>query len=313
MKEATKKYLWILPVTAVGAAVAGTYGLYRYIFYAPAKGQNDDYATFLPKGQEQYEPRLRELVDRLNARSYESVSIQSYDGLRLNGRYYHTRDGAPLAILVHGYRGTPSRDFCGGAEMCFGMGFNVLLIEHRAHCNSEGHTISFGVNERFDCLAWCRWAAERFHCPILLSGISMGAASVLMASELDLPENVRGIVADCPYSSPSEIIRKVGADQGFPVALTYPLARLGARVFGEFHLEDSAAIDAVRHTRVPILLIHGEADTFVPCDMGRAIAAANPEKVEMHTFPGAWHGASYLVDPERYTQLVRDFWQRVTA
>lgn len=306
------KKLALLSASAAGLTLAGAYGFYRYIFYSPVGKQNDDRALPLPSKSEEADRRALELIDALNARPYERVSITSFDGLRLNGRYYHVREGAPLFIMCHGYRGTPSRDFSGGADICFASGRNVLLIEERAHCGSEGHTISFGINERRDCADWCRWAAERFGVPIILVGISMGAATVLMASALDLPENVRGIIADCPYTSPQAIIRKVGAAQGIPVSLALPLAKLGARIFGGFSLDTPAdAAEAVRHARIPILLLHGDADDFVPCDMSREIAAANPALIEFHTFPGAWHGASYLADTGRYTRLVNGFCERV--
>lgn len=312
MRKITKVLL--LPTAAAGLTLAGAYGFYRYIFYSPVGTQNDDRSMPLPVKSEEANRRALELIDALNAKPYESVSIPSFDGLRLSGRYYEVRAGAPLFIMCHGYRGTPSRDFSGGADICMSLGYNVLLIEERGHVSSGGHTISFGINERRDCLDWCRWAAERFHTPIILVGISMGAATVLMASELELPDSVRGIIADCPYTSPKAIIKKVGADQGIPIPLAMPLARLGARVFGGFSLDTPVdAAEAVRHARVPILLIHGEEDGFVPCDMSRAIAAANPELIEFHTFPGAWHGASYLVDTPRYTKLVKDFCERVLA
>lgn len=309
MKKLTKALL--LPAAAAGLTLAGAYGFYRYIFYSPVGAQNDDHSLPLPAQSEEARRRTLEMIDALNAKPYEKVSITSFDGLRLNGRYYQVRAGAPLFIMCHGYRGTPSRDFSGGAGICMSLGYNVLLIEQRGHVTSEGHTISFGVNERRDCRDWCRWAAERFRAPIILVGISMGAATVLMASELDLPENVRGIIADCPYTSPEAIIRKAGRDQGIPVSIAMPLAKLGARIFGGFSPEVSGAAEAVRRARVPILLIHGEDDGFVPCDMSREIAAANPELIEFHTFPGARHGTSYLVDTARYTKLVKDFSERV--
>lgn len=302
-----------LGATAAALGAGGAYALYRYIFYSPVGAQNDDHALVLPYRSEETRQHVRELIDKLNARPCERVHITSFDGLRLAGRYYHTRNGAPLAILCHGYRGTPSRDFCGGADICLTAGYNVLLIEQRAHCSSEGHAISFGVNERRDVSDWARWAVERFgpEVKILLVGISMGAATVLMASELDLPANVRGIIADCPYTSPKEIIKDVGRQQGFPAELMWPVAKLGARVFGGFTADAAGAITAVPHAKVPILLIHGEADDFVPCDMGRAIAAANPDKIEFHIFPSARHGVSYLVDTERYTKIVTEFCERV--
>ena len=139
----------------------------------------------------------------------------------------------------------------------------------------------------------------------------MGAATVLMASELSLPPQVRGIIADCPYSTPLAIIRKVGRDMHLPAGFSAFLASVSARLFGHFDLSASGPVDAVRHSPVPILLIHGEDDHFVPCEMSREILDANPSMIERYTFPGAQHGLSYLVDPVRYENLVCAFSRRV--
>ena len=307
------KKLWMLPSSAAGVTAASVYWIYRYVFYSPHKNQDDDHDLPIPIPTQEQRDRCISLIDKLNAKPYERVSILSHDGLRLSGRYYHTADGAPLALLCHGYRGTPSRDFCGGANICLDRGFNVLLIEERAHCTSEGHTISFGINERYDVLNWTRYAAERFgpDTKILLGGISMGAATVLLASELDLPQNVRGILADCPYTTPEEIIKETGRMLKYPMEAAMPFVRLSARVFGGFTLGGVSTAEAVRHTKVPILLIHGEADGLVPCSMGREIAAANPAMVDLQTFPDAGHGLSYLTDTERYTSLIEAFCEKI--
>ena len=315
MKKATAVTAALsLSAAAAALALAGAHAFYRRVYTVPSGKRSRGGFSPIPALGEEERAQTRALIAALDERPFERVSILSFDGLRLNGRLYHTRDGAPLAILCHGWQGTPTRDFCGGANACFDMGFNVLLIEQRAHCSSEGRATTLGVNERLDCLAWCRYAESRFgtDTPVLLVGISMGAAAVLMASELALPENVRGIVADCPFTSPEAILRSIGEAHAAPVRLIMPLARLGARVFGGFSLVGQAnAAEAVRHARVPILLIHGEADDLVPCAMSREIAAANPALVELHTFPGAGHGLSYLADTQRYTRILRAFCARV--
>lgn len=298
--------------SSAAAVMAAAYGIYRYGFYSPRGTQTDDHQILIPMTKEQRENSIR-MIDKLIARPYEHVYIQSYDGLKLAGRYYHVLDGAPLAILCHGYRGTPSRDFCGGADICLSRGMNVLLIEERAHCSSEGHTITFGVKERFDVLDWANYAVERFgtDVKILLVGISMGGGTVLMASELELPTNVRGIIADCPFTSPSEMIMEFGQAKKLPMKVAYPLAEMAVRVFGGFSLTDADAVAAVKNTKVPILIMHGEADGLVPCEMSRRIMEANPAKVERHTFPGANHGLSYITDKPRYTRLVQEFCDRI--
>ena len=175
--------------------------------------------------------------------------------------------------------------------------------------NGVERPVTFGIKERKDCLSWVNYVCETFgsDTPIFLSGVSMGAAAVLMASSLDLPQNVLGIIADSPYSSPAAIIEKVCRDRGYPTSVMLPVIRLGARCFGHFDLDEATVIDAVRRTRIPILLIHGEDDRFVPCRMSQEIWSACGGPRTLKTFPGAGHGLSYMVDTKRYERLVRQF------
>ena len=300
-------FLTLLVVLAILISSAA-YFVYRIAFYSPRK---DREKTPSVTGA-QYDP-YREIMGliyrNLAEQSYERVSVLSRDGLMLSGRYYHVRDGAPLAIGFHGYRSSCLTDFSGGAELNFSLGYNLLLVDQRAHGKSEGTTITFGVRERYDCLDWVNYALRRFgdDTQLLLYGISMGAATVLMASGLDLPENVKAIIADCPYSTPCAIIETVSDQMRIPHGLARPFVKLAARLYGGFDIEEADALRAVAKAKVPILLIHGESDNFVPCAMSEEIYLANPQLVQRHTFPGADHGISYLVDKKRYTKIVKEF------
>ena len=254
-------------------------------------------------------PDFSEKINYILQLPYESVRITSHDGLHLTGKYYHVQDGAPLQIQMHGYHGSGARDFCGGTKLARNSGHNVLVIDERSHGDSNGNTITMGIKERYDCLSWISYANERFgtDTKILLVGLSMGAATVLMASELNLPENVVGIMADCPYSSPKEIVKKVAKEMHFPPNLAYPFIRLGALIFGRFNIEESDAVSAVKNAKIPILLIHGEADSFVPCEMSHRIYEACASTKRLVTFPGAEHGMSYMSDITRYRQTIKDF------
>ena len=281
---------------------------YRTAFYSPKKGRKDYF--IMPKG-EQYEPikeRMDALMHELEAIPCENVSIKSFDGTELFARYYHLSDDAPLQIQFHGYRGSALRDFCGGTKLAREMGHNVLLVDQRAHGKSGGTTICYGIRERYDCLCWVNYACERFgsDIKIMLSGVSMGGATVLMASGLDLPDNVCGIIADSPYSSPEAIIRKVCGDMGLPHKLAFPFVRLGAFLFAGLRIEGGAD-KAVKQSKTPILIIHGEEDRFVPTQMSRDIFAACASEKRLETFPEAGHGLSYMVDAERYRQIFSEF------
>jgi len=301
----------VIIILALIAALALAICIYAYneCFYSSPKRRN---AVFALPGSEQYarvQDKSQALMDEMRALSYEEVFISAHDGTQLAAKYYHVRDGAPLQIQFHGYRGSSIRDFCGGNKLARECGHNTLVIDQRAHGKSGGRAITFGILERQDCLSWTKYAVGRFgsDVPVFLSGVSMGAATVLMAAELNLPENVAGIIADCPYSSPEAIIRKVCRDRKLPSTLLFPLIRLSGRLFGSFDICAAGAVDAVRRAQVPILILHGEDDLFVPCEMSREIKAANSERIRLETFPGAGHGLSYVVDSERYSGIVRDF------
>lgn len=304
-------FLIVAIIVAIVSALIllGAYGAYRKTFYVNRRKKEDIYS--LPKKTpEETAIRTRTLIRALDAVPFETVEIQSHDGLRLFGRYYHVQDGAPLHIQLHGYRSYAMRDFCGGNPLVRERGHNTLVVDQRAHGKSEGHTISFGINERLDCLAWANYAAKRFgkETPIFLTGVSMGAATVLMASELPLPASVVGIIADCPYSSPRAIIRKVIGDMRLPVAAAYPLVCIGAYLFGGIcGLSKHGAVYAVANTKLPILLIHGEADSYVPYSMSREIAAACASKVRLESFPNADHAMSYMTDLDHYTSATCEF------
>ena len=292
--------------------LAGSYYAYRIAFYS-SKTNRDQVAKPKDPQYDPYRDEMRRIFHQLNNRPCEIVTVTSFDGLKLSGRYYHVKDGAPLDIGFHGYRSHPITDFSGGTELSFQMEHNVLLVDERAHGKSEGNTISFGILERLDLLEWVKYGVSRFgqDVRILLYGVSMGGATVLMASDLDLPQNVKGIIADCPYSKPLDVIMHVGKQTSFPNWLIKPFAILAAKIYGNFDILETDAVCAVKNTRVPILVIHGEDDRYVPCQMSESVEKANPEMVQRYTFPEAAHGISYLVDTPRYHKIVREFVQTI--
>lgn len=306
--------VFILLVILLAAVIGFSYMAYRIVFYSPYKDRPVPTAL---KGA-QYDPYrevMRMIYHQLADRPFEEITITSHDNLKLYARYYHIKDGAPLDIGFHGYRSCCLTDFSGGSEISFGREHNLLLVDQRAHGKSEGTTITFGIQERFDCLDWINYAIDRFgdNTKIILYGISMGASTVLMASELDLPNNVKGIIADCPYSAPCRIIQKVCKQMRISPSLCYPFIAIGAKLFGGFDLNETDAVRAVKHSKVPILIIHGEADSFVPCQMSEDVENACPEHVQRHTFPEADHGISYLVDKKRYCRIVQSFQDSILA
>ena len=286
---------------------------YEFAFHRNAKKESKEKEA--PKG-EQYEP-YRDVIIKgasniLDA-PYEKVTITSRDGIKLVGRYYHTADNAPVSIIFHGYRSNIGCDCNGGYSLSIKNGYNVLVVYQRAHKESGGRTITFGVKERYDCLDWIEYIRGRNgeNTPILLMGLSMGAATVLMAGGLDLPANVKGIFADCGYSSPKEILQTVMKQMGYPVKPTYFFVRLSARLFGGFDPEEASALEAMKRCKVPVLIIHGDDDRFVPCQMSHDNYEACASEKELLIVKGAGHGLSYCVDAKAYEETVQKFIDKV--
>ena len=306
--------LWILLGILVFLAAATmliAYLCFRMGFYAPRKKKVDSDAIETPEGAiyDPYRPKMEQWVREARQLPRQHFTVQSFDGLTLHGDFFEYAPGAPMELMFHGYRGSAERDLSGGVQRCFKIGRSVLLVDQRCSCRSEGDVITFGIKEHRDCLTWVNFLVDHFgpDVKIILTGISMGAATVMMTADKDLPPNVLRILADCGYSSPKAIICKVIRDMKLPPKLAYPFVKLGARIFGHFDLEEDSPEEALRNAKVPVIFYHGEADDFVPCDMSRSNYEVCTSRKALVTIPGAGHGLSYALDPQRYLQTLSDF------
>ena len=304
--------LWLILFLAP-VFFAATFALYLVFFYSPSKSQNDDRRLAHTSQMPARRTQILEMIDEARKIPYETVEILSRDDFVLRGRYMEQTPGAPICICFHGYRGTPNRDLYGLIHILHKLGFNLLLAEHRAHCRSESNTITMGVKERFDCLDWTEYVQYRFgrETPVLLVGVSMGATSVLMASEFALPDNVRGAIADCPFSGPKDIVFYRAQQLHLLPRSSTLFVEAAARIYGGFSLFGPSAVEAVKRTRLPILLLHGASDYVVPHYMSEQIHDANRDQTELHLFPRAGHALSYLLDPDRYEACCRSYIRRV--
>ena len=302
--------LWIL-LGCIGLILLIAFLCFYIAFFVPKHSPiaPDDYT--IPDGDiyEVFREQMVQWMKEVRALPHEDIYITSFDGLKLHGKYYEYAPGAPIELMFHGYRGNCDRDLCGGVQRCFSLGRSCLLVDQRAAASSEGHVITFGIKEHRDCLSWIAFMVEHFgeDIKIILTGISMGASTVLMAAGSPLPPQVKGVLADCGFSSAKAIICKVIRQLKLPPRLVYPFIWLGARIFGGFHLESFSAVEAVKHTTVPIIFFHGETDDFVPTEMSKENYDACASRKLLVTTPGAGHGLCYPVDPKGYLQALRDF------
>ena len=239
----------------------------------------------------------------------QDVYITSADGLRLHGQWVPAEKPVGTVLLVHGYRSTKLVDFGVAFAYYRERNFNILVPEHRCHGKSEGNFITFGVKESEDVLRWVEYHNKTFGAqPLFLSGLSMGATTVLYLADQHLPGNVRGVIADCGFTSPKEIIARVYRHvTHLPAAPVMPFVDLFARLFAGFSLTEKDTRRALKNATVPVLMIHGTKDNFVPCTMTEEAFAQCTGKKTLLLVEGAGHGVSFLADHVRYSNAVETF------
>lgn len=251
-------------------------------------------------------------ADWVTAHEHEQLHVMSYDGKLLHATYLPHKNAKGTILLFHGYRSCWQIDF--GLVLPYyydELGYSLLLVDQRAHGLSQGKYLTLGVRERLDVISWVTYMGQKAgqDAPLILGGLSMGATTVLMASCFDFPANVRCIIADCGFTSPYDIAKSVlhRDHPKAPARLLLPLCSVCTRIFAGFGLHDASTLDAVRESRYPILFIHGTGDRFVPCEMTKEAYTVCTSPKELVLVPGAEHGKSYLVEPERVRAALKRF------
>jgi len=267
------------------------------------KGSND---------KQEFLEKINEKSEWLQSLDNEIVELTAGDGTCLLGHWIECENAERVIVAMHGWRSSWSNDFGMIAEFWIKNNCSILLAEQRGQGGSGGDYMGFGLVERYDCLSWVRWAHEKTEgrLPIYLGGVSMGAATVLMAAGFELPESVKGIIADCGFTSPHAIWKHV-VDNNLKLnyGILSAIAEDMCRKKIQYGAKDYSAIDAMKECKIPVLFIHGTDDNFVPITMTfeNYKACAAPKKLLV--VPGADHAMSYLVDKEGYETAVKDFWE----
>ena len=300
---------WVLIILAavlVIVIVASPYMMFHFLLGRPSR------STKIPKS---YVDTPHYKVSRagmalMKTLEQQDAYITSRDGLKLHAYVFPTEDQHPkkFVVGVHGYRSSSRPEYGPYIEFYRSLGYSMLLPDDRAHAPSEGDYIGFGVLDRLDCVDWCKYIVDTYgeDVEILLHGVSMGGATVVSASgEADLPKQVKGIVADCAFSSAEEIIDFQFGQMHLPKALIGPMEKICEKKAG-FNFHEHTALQQVQHSQVPMLFVQGEKDTMVPPFMAQELYDACPTDKRLLMVPEAAHGESIAFAPDEYHRLIRE-------
>ena len=318
MKKKTKKIL-LGSAFAAGLLHSAYRGVTRYMVKAaldrhPPKHTQETEQRLSGGGIDpQVESLLQEAARQLEEKRHQEVILEAHDGVCLCGHWFGRGNAKRVILAMHGWRSGWCHDFGAVANFWLDNDCSVLIPEQRAQGKSGGKYMGFGLLERHDCLSWLHWLNESgcAALPIYLCGISMGAATVLMAAGLELPGNVRGIIADSGYTSPGAVWKHV-ADRN--LGIHFGFWRVGAQAMCKRRLkvgmDDYTCPQAMAVCPVPVLFIHGTDDQFVPVEMTMENYRACTAPKELLLVPGAGHGMSYFVDADAYRTAILKFWER---
>ena len=253
---------------------------------------------------------IKERKDLMMSQPHEDLWIESFDGLKLHATWFPQGECKKVVICFHGYTSQGMSDYIGLSGYYLQKGYSMLLVDERAHGQSEGKHIGFGCLDRQDALKWIEKVIKDCgeDVEILLHGTSMGGATVLMTSGLKLPIQVKGIISDCAFTSPKEVFTHVLKSMyHMPAFPTIQISDFMNRKLSGYGLDECNAAREVKKAKVPILLIHGSGDTFVPCSMCETIYqnCASPKKKLI--IEGAAHAESYYKDPTSYEKALNEF------
>lgn len=253
---------------------------------------------------------IQERKKYMLAQYHEDVYQTSKDGLKLHATYFPGPDTQKIVICFHGYTSDGMHDFIGLSDYYMRNGYGMLLVDERAHGKSEGTYIGFGCLDRHDALGWIQWVIQECgpQVQILLHGISMGGSTVLMTSSMELSLQVKGIISECGFTSPKEVFTHVlHTMYHLPAFPMIQISDYVNRKKAGFGLDECNAAREVRNAKVPILLIHGDGDTFVPCEMCEKIYENCTSPKTRLIIKDAAHAECYYKDTEAYEQALDTF------
>lgn len=306
----------LIGVAAAGLGAAGSVAAISSLLYNKCVA-----ASAKPKETPEVWPALQEgRAWAKRAENFRSLTVPAVDGLKLWAALVPAKgESHRWAICVHGYR--DSHEAVGVMGKYYvEHGWNVLMPDLRGHGNSQGSYVGWSYDDRLDLVSWINYVIRRDpEAEIVIHGVSMGAATVMMATGGPLQDNVKAAVADCGFTNLEHLLRysfnrmghkAISLPAPMPFKALFGLLRKTVLRRAGYDLKDVVPQEAVARSKTPTLFIHGGCDEVVPPEMmGKLYEAARCPKRYL-IVPAATHADSAGVDPKRYWEAVESFLNR---
>ncbi len=236
----------------------------------------------------------------------ENMQIKSRFGYEISSIYIkNPKETQNTMIICHGVT-MLKESMIHYVRMFLELGYNAVVIDHRAHGQSGGKTVSYGYFEKYDLAEVIKWTRQKTSGKIGLMGESMGAGISMQTLEL---EEVDFIIEDCGYSSFDEQIKYALRNKKYaPLYPVYNFARFFVKVFGKYDLEKVSPVSVISRTQIPVMIIHGDNDKYVPFYMADIIYNSLKTEQKMKYYAkDSRHACSFYDNPEEYKNQVKNF------
>ena len=253
--------------------------------------------------------KIHEGATKLKNLTKEEVVIKSFDGKTLHG-YFFDNYKDKCVVLFHGYHSHGFYDFGSIFQEYYELGFKILIVDQRAHGKSSGKYSTFGILERYDVQSWTNYIEKRFEGKVdmIIEGVSMGSTTVMLASSLELSKNVKGIIADCGFTSPYEIISyTIKYKYHLPLFPIIKLINIAAKIKTGHYLNEVSTESELKKCKIPICIIHGTKDSIVPYEMTLRNYESIPTKKYKIIVDGADHGGSFFKETDKCREELYNF------
>lgn len=259
-----------------------------------------------------HDPSLKVWIDSLRQESaLRDTFIVADDGSKLHALYVRSATESPnTALIIHGYTDNSIRMLMIGHLYNKEMNYNILLPDLRAHGKSDGEYIQMGWKDRLDILKWIDVSKGIYGdtTNMVIHGISMGAATTMMTSGEDLPENIKCFVEDCGYTSVwDEFKHKLKDEYGLPAFPILPVTSLYTQMKVDWNFKEASSLEQIKKSKLPMFFIHGDKDTYVPTWMVNKLYEAKPGEKELWIVPGVEHANAYWDYTDEYVAKTNQF------
>lgn len=296
MKKFFKRLLVVVVIILILADFGGAYYLFNFAFSRTG---------FSSKGNDQPLNSAEVWAQKQKQNTWRQTSSQG--GLHLKARYYPAATTTPKTmVVVHGF-GDNSLTLGNYIRFFHQAGYNVLAPDNRSHGHSQGKYIGFGWQDRQDLQDWIQQLIRRkgSNVQIGLFGVSMGASTVMYYLGLKVPKQVKTAIADCGYASINgELTYELKRLFNLPSAPLIPTANLYTQALAHYSLYDGETAQTLKHNRIPLFIIHGTKDTFVPTSNAKLNYQNDSGPKKLWLVKGAKHARSYQKNLALYQKRV---------